>query len=124
MAWDLLPLRANTMKRSVKRFSVLAALLAFGLAACDVAQAGMNGGALPGAEGNVDFALVPQELVAEGRNDFSMTLVDVHSQKLLSGAMVTLRTTMPAMGHETVEGTVEEPNPGLYVLRGVVFDMP
>jgi hypothetical protein len=108
----------KTFLRVVAMFSALA------LGACDATPAGVNGGVLPGAKGNVQFALVPQGPVSEGNNTFSMKLVDVRTMQPVTGAMLTLHTLMPAMGHQTLEGTVEEQTPGTYVLSGIVFDMP
>lgn len=107
------------MKHSVKRFVLLLAL-----ASCDVPLGGSTGGVQAGTQGKVNFALQPMTSVAEGKNDFSMSLIDVRTHKPIVGANGTVRTLMPAMGHETSEATVEEPTSGAYVLRGVVFDMP
>ena len=103
---------------------VVAALLAMALSACDVALPGENGGALSGTTGNVEFILVPQTPVVRGENDFSMTLVDVRTLEPLTGAKVTLQTTMPETSRQTTEGLVQERTAGSYLLRGIVFDEP
>jgi len=103
---------------------VVAALLVMALSACDVPLPGENGGALSGSAGNVEFILVPQTPVVQGANDFSMTLVDVHTLEPLTGAKITLQTTMPETSRHTSEGVVQERTAGSYLLRGIVFDEP
>ena len=113
------------MKRFVKRFTIaLAALGACGLMGCDVAPTTADGGTLSGTHQNIEFTLKPEAPVGEGTNAFTMTLLDTQTHQPVSGATVTLHTNMPAMGHQTNAGSVEEPTPGHYVLRGIVFDMP
>jgi hypothetical protein len=92
-------------------------------AACTAADVAEPDGRIVGANARFSFALVAPEPLHEGRIDLAVIVEDADDGTPIDGADVTVRLTMPAMGH-TSDPLATETSAGRYAVADALVDMP
>lgn len=110
----------STRVRAPAAFAAL--LFVFG-ASCTDARGIDPDADVVGANARFSFTLVEPEALREGRVDFTVSVSDLTDGGPVEGAEMSVRLTMPAMGH-TSDPLATEIAPGRYRVPDALLDMP